>query len=410
MRTYERTHPWISFRCDLTKAGPELWLSLGEAASKCEHICRVPLRPVTAEKLHQLYLAKGVAATTAIEGNTLSEAEVLKAVEGQLVVSPSKEYLKQEVENIIAVCNGIAKQLSGGTLPEVSASLLCDYNRKALEKLPAKDKTTPGELRTHSVVVGDVYRGAPAEDCPFLIDRLCDWLNGPDFQPAEGSLPVMGTVYAILKSIVAHLYLAWIHPFGDGNGRTARLLEFHILLSAGIPSPAAHLFSNHYNQTRAEYYRQLDYASKSGGDILPFLSYAVQGFVDGLREQLEKIWDQQWDVVWRNFVHERFRNQDSPSNTRQRWLALDLSVGGNWVEVGTVPELTPRLAKAYADKTSKTVQRDLNTLSDMGLIVREGRKVRARREIILAFLPLHKRLEKLRASTADTLKTSPSSD
>lgn len=186
------------------------------------------------------------------------------------------------------------------------------------------------------------------------------------------------------------LYLAWIHPFGDGNGRTARLLEFHILLSAGVPSPAAHLFSNHYNQTRTEYYRQLDLASKSGGDIVPFTGYAVRGFVDGLREQLEKIWLQQWDVVWRNFVHEKFQNRNSPADTRQRHLALDIGDISDGVEVGKVTELTPRLAKAYARKTSKTVQRDLNELVQMGLITRDGRKVRARREVILAFLPLRK--------------------
>lgn len=390
MRTFERTHPWISFRCDLGKAGAELWLLLGEAASKCEHISRVPLRPATAQALHQLYLAKGAAATTAIEGNTLSEEEVLKAVEGKLVVPPSKQYLKQEVENIIAACNGISKQLAEGTLPQLSAQLLCDYNRQVLEKLPMRDDIEPGELRTHSVVVGKVYRGAPAEDCPYLIDRLSKWLNGPDFRAPDNSPIGTDTVYAILRSVVAHLYLAWIHPFGDGNGRTARLLEFHILLSAGVPSPAAHLFSNHYNQTRAEYYRQLDYASKSGGEIVPFLGYAVRGFVDGLREQLEKIWTQQWDVVWRNFVHERFQSRNSRSDTRQRHLALDLGDGEEWTEIGKIPELTPRLAKAYAGKTSKTVQRDLNALVEMGLILRDGRKVRARCELILAFLPLQK--------------------
>jgi len=81
----------------------------------------------------------------------------------------------------------------------------------------------------------------------------------------------------------------WIHPFGDGNGRTARLVEFQILLQAGIPSPAAHLLSNHYKQTRTEYYRQLATASRSGGNILPFIEYAVGGFVDGLKEQLALI-------------------------------------------------------------------------------------------------------------------------
>ncbi len=92
----------------------------------------------------------------------------------------------------------------------------------------------------------------------------------------------------------------------------------------------------------------------------------------------------------RNFVHEKFQNRNSPTDTRQRHLALDIGDIGDWVEVGKVTELTPRLAKAYAGKTSKTVQRDLNELVQMGLITRDGRKIRARREVILAFLPLRK--------------------
>jgi Fic family protein len=336
--------------------------------------------------LHQLYLAKGAAATTAIEGNTLSEADVLKAVEGKLTVPPSKEYLKQEVDNIIAACNMIGKQAAEGTLPMLTREAVCAYNQQVLYLLPGEADELPGSVRTHSVVVGNVYRGAPAEDCEYLLERLCEWLNGTDFTPPKGR----EVVYAILKAVVAHLYLAWIHPFANGNGRTARLLEFHLLLSAGVPSPAAHLLSNHYNQSRAEYYRQLDYASKSGGDIAPFIAYAVRGFVDGLRELLEQIWAQQWDVVWENYVHDLFRTKISAAELRQRHLALDLGGTGDWAEVGKIPELTPRLAKAYAGKTAKTVQRDLNALVEMGLILREGRKVRARREVILAFLPLRK--------------------
>ena len=272
-----------------------------------------------------MYLAKGAAATTAIEGNTLSEEEVLKAVEGKLVVPPSRQYLKQEVDNIIAACNDIGVRVAAGELEPLSSALLCSYNRQVLDNLPAGEDVAPGELRKYSVVVGNMYRGAPSEDCPRLVERLCEWLNGPDFRPPENSPEGMDTVYAILRAVVAHLYLAWIHPFGDGNGRTARLLELHILLSAGVPSPAAHLLSNHYNQTRAEYYRQLDQASKSGGEIAPFIEYAVRGFVDGLREQLETIRTQQWDVFWRDFVYEKFRSQNSKAATRQRYLALDLA-------------------------------------------------------------------------------------
>jgi Fic/DOC family len=41
----------------------------------------------------------------------------------------------------------------------------------------------------------------------------------------------------LVKAILAHLYIAWIHPFGDGNGRAARLMELRILLEAGVPMP-----------------------------------------------------------------------------------------------------------------------------------------------------------------------------
>lgn len=387
MRTYEKTHPWITFRFDLTRAPAEWWILLGEASSKCEHLSRVPLRPSTAARLHQLYLAKGVAATTAIEGNTLSEEEVLRAVEGSLVVPPSKSYLKQEVDNIIVACNTIGSMLAAGNLPALTPAQVCEYNRLVRTNLPSQEEgDAAGQVRRFSVVVGSAYRGAPAEDCPYLLERLCEWLEGPDFKaPKE-----LRVVYAIIQAVVAHLYLAWIHPFGDGNGRTARLLEFHLLLAAGVPSPAAHLLSNHYNQTRAEYTRQLEQASRSGGDILPFLHYAVRGLVDGLRAQLESVWDQQWDVVWQNLVHDQFQNRTSPSDTRQRHLALDLGAARDWVDVSKVAELTPRLAKAYATKTAKTVSRDLQALVQLKLVDRVGRRIRANREIIFGFLPLRR--------------------
>lgn len=387
MRTYERTHPWITFLIDLQRVGPRLWLYLGEAASKCDHIAGAPLRPMTADSLHLLYLAKGALATTAIEGNTLTEEEVLQRLEGRLDLPPSKEYLVREIDNIVKACNIIGERLHSGdhaSTPE----RVCEFNRWVLEKLPAEEDVIPGTVRTHSVIVGAVYRGAPAEDCEYLLERLCQWLSGPDFESPEG----MEMVYAILKATIAHLYLAWIHPFGNGNGRTARLMEFQILLAAGVPTPAAHLLSNHYNQTRSEYYRQLDHASKTGGDIVPFLEYAVQGFVDGLKEQLEVIRGQQWDVAWRNYVHEAFQDKTSASDQRQRHLVLDLSTNNEPAPVSKLGEFTPRLAKAYANKTAKTMQRDLAALEKMGLIERTAKGVRVRREIILAFLSWRKPL------------------
>ena len=399
MRTFERTHPWISFQIDLRKAAPQLWLFLGEAASKCEHIAGVPLRPSVAQSLHQLYLAKGALATTAIEGNTLTEKEVLAHLQGKLKLPPSKEYLGQEVDNIVAASKRIDEQLRKGDVA-LTPERVCEFDQQALEKLTMDEGVVPGQLRTHSVVVGSVYRGAPAEDCRFLLERLCEWLGSSDFAGPDG----MEIVYAILKAVVAHVYLAWIHPFGDGNGRTARLVEFQVLLSAGVPTPAAHLLSNHYNQTRAEYYRQLDRASKSGGEIAPFIEYAARGFVDGLREQLKIIREQQWDVAWRSYVHEKFRDQSGTNAKRQRDLVLDLSTAREPVPVDKITEHTPRLAKTYAGISAKTLQRDLAAVEEMELIERKSGSVRARRELILAFLPWRRRETMAEANQHDAFK------
>ena len=83
-RAYQETHPWIDFRVDLRPAPAELWMLLGEARSKIAHIAGSLLNPEVASEMHIAYLTKGALATTAIEGNTLSEEEARRRIEGRL--------------------------------------------------------------------------------------------------------------------------------------------------------------------------------------------------------------------------------------------------------------------------------------------------------------------------------------
>ncbi len=153
MKTYEKTHPWITFELDLRKADHELWLMLGEAVSKCEHISGVPLKPDTAQRLHSIYLAKGIMATAAIEGNTLTEDEVLAHLEGRLELPPSREYLRKEVDNILKGCNLIQDRLSTGASAEISFEEICEYNRIVLEGLTIEEHIVTVKVRTYSVGV-----------------------------------------------------------------------------------------------------------------------------------------------------------------------------------------------------------------------------------------------------------------
>lgn len=383
-KTYERTHPWITFQLDLRAAPYELWLLLGEARSKCEHLAGAPLEPETAQRLHLLYLAKGIQGTTAIEGNSLSEEQVSQAIQGELTLPPSKDYLRREVENILTACNMIKDHIIAGDPTPLTVETIRGFNRMVLAGLQVPEEVKPGEVRSHSVGVPG-YRGAPAEDCEFLINRLCEWLGELD---QHAPVAIRGVGMAMLRAVLAHLYIAWIHPFGDGNGRTARLLEFAILLQAGVPTPAAHLLSNHYNQTRSDYYRQLQHASQSGGDVMPFLSYAIRGFVDDLRLQIDEVKRQQLDVVWREFVYRSFRDGRSTAKHRCRDLVLALSQRREPVLISELTVLSSTLAAQYARKTTKTLARDINFLRSLDLVALvPGRRIEANKRLIAAFLP-----------------------
>jgi len=272
-------------------------------------------------------------------------------------------------------------EISAGRTPVLSPGLIKDFNRRVLKGLTLAEEVAPGEIRGYEVGVMR-YRGAPARDCAYLLDRACQWLNGSDFDGPDGDL-----AFPIIKAVLAHLYLAWIHPFGDGNGRTARLVEFLILVTSGVPSPAAHLLSNHYNLTRAEYYRQLDQASKAGGNPIPFLHYAIGGFVDGLKAQLALIREQQLRIFWRDYLYRHFAH-GSPAHIRRRNLILDISEHDHPIAIAEVSAVSPRVAAAYAGKSARTLSRDLKVLQSMYLLELTEEGWRPRREQILAFLPL----------------------
>jgi Fic family protein len=388
----EETHKFISFSGDAMQgATAELWMMLGECQSKCEHLSKYPVRPDVADKIHRMYMAKGVLATTAIEGNTLSEAEVRKLLDGKLELPPSREYLAQEVQNIIDECNRILDLVKSGKLLSLTAKRIKEINSTVLDNLQLEDHVKKGQTRTYEVGVG-LYKAPPYRECDMLLEKLCQWLNNPTYFGTENN--PRSPVYGIIKAILAHLYLAWIHPFGDGNGRTARLVEFQILIGAGVPSPAAHLLSNHYYKTRADYYKQLHRASVSGGNVLPFITYAVHGFLDGLREQIEEIKKQMLDVVWDKYVAERFTDKTSPANQRRRALIEELSklIVPDAVSLEQLSIITPRVSKLYSRLSPRTLVRDLNELNKMRLIKFDKGLIRARKEVINAFLPAQARI------------------
>ncbi len=384
MKAYEESHPWITFSAtDVNSLPPKTWMLLGESRAVCEHIADTPLKPSVAKQMNEVALIKGAQATTAIEGNTLDEEQVAGIYRGEYSAPPSRAYQEREVRNVLDALTDIAAQTANGTHDPVTAELICDYNRRVLNATEHTPDVVGGEFRHHSVMVGK-YRGAPAEDCRYLTERLAEWLESEIFGSDD---PEIDFALTVVQAVYAHLYIAWIHPFGDGNGRTARLLEFMLLARSGrMPLLAAHLLSNHYNLTRDQYYRELEAASRTKS-ALGFVAYAAQGLVDGLREQIQLVREQQLDVSWTNYVHETMdRFPTSRANDRQRSLVLAMPRFTS-ITRDELTVLTPKLAALYAGTGPRTLSRDLNLLMKAGLILREGRKWSANTDVMFAFLP-----------------------
>ncbi|MCY3892189.1 MAG: Fic family protein [Acidimicrobiaceae bacterium] len=387
-REYTDTHAWIDFDASVAnRLGAQSWMRMGEAYARCAELSRTPLAPAMADALHQHALIRGAQATVAIEGNTLTVEQVASIYAGEFSAPQSRAYQEREVRNVLEAFERLDGMVMEGCNLHLSAELICEMNRWVLGGVDPDAASAPGTIRTHAVVVGP-YVGPPARDCWHLLERLAEWLDGDDFRPTSGESDENRDAFArtVLSALLAHLYIAWIHPFADGNGRTARLLEYVILARSGmVPLAAANLMANHFNLTRDRYYARLAAASRER-DVLGFLAYGIEGLVDGLVEHSAAVRAQHLGLAWQSYVAETMaRFPTSPASERQRALVMALAPGAK-VPRSDIAGLTPQLAQQYARTGPRTLARDLNRLEDAGLIDVSTEGISARVDLMSAFL------------------------
>jgi Fic family protein len=358
---------------------------LGECSALVQAISDIPLKPEYRTRLLQVSLIKGAQATTAIEGNTLTEEEIERIQEGwKLPVS--REYQEIEVKNVIDALNGLLEEIIVQKKTRIITSeTVRDFHGMIGKNLGKQLDAIPGRFRSDNRYVGP-YRAPEHTDVSKLMEKLCEWIkrefhfeSGQDFYTA------------VIQAIVTHVYIEWIHPFGDGNGRTGRLLEFYILLRAGLPNIVSHVLSNFYNKTRSEYYRQLREA-KEESDLSCFIEYAVRGFRDGLVENLNIIQEGQLHTFWHNYIYEIFddiKYTKKGAFKRKRELILQMPTD-KYFSIDELAAMTPDIARKYATVKKITIARDVKELCELHLLKKDGRKYQANIEILRTMLPLRK--------------------
>ena len=295
---------------------------------KCEALVRIlgsfPIPPAVQRELRIVAFNRGAQATTAIEGNTLTDDELRQLLEGS-PLPKSREYQGQEVANAIETMNKIWEGVVlKGESSLITPAMLCQWNKTIGKELGPLYDGAPGKWRQDRRHVGK-YLAPPPEHVEELVKDLCTWLRA---EFGFGSHP-MSMISAIQQAVSAHVFFEWIHPFADGNGRTGRLLEFYIMLRAGFPDITVHVLANHYNQTRSEYTAHFDRARQKR-DLTDFMDYAVQGLADGLQQVADRVQDASRKTVWESHVYSVFASYSDYRKKsifkRRRALALAMPV------------------------------------------------------------------------------------
>ena len=335
---------------------------LGECDALVSAIRRTPVRPGDHRRFLDTALARGAMATTAIEGGPLDELEVGRLMAGRRL-PVSRQYQETEVMNVVRAARTLLDELEAGTPPPVDAGLLLRVHRMIGEGLGERLAAVPGRFRSEGQAAP--YTVPRAGDVPGLVEGVLDWLDREFPRPGPGG----DFGQAIVRALVTHVYMLRIRPFGDGNGRTARLLEAYVLAAAGNPAIAAHLLTDYYNETRREYFRQLEGASRDRS-LTSFIGYAVEGLRDGLRDLHSGVAAANFRTAWRDFVVARLADSGLRKKTvldRRTKLMLAMPPEGP-LDIGEIALLDAGVARTYGGLSRRTLRRDLVFLAETGLL------------------------------------------
>ncbi len=234
--------------------------------------------PVTAQVLASLRQTARLASThysTAIEGNRLTQAQVREVIAGGGKF-PNRERDEKEVQHYYRALD-YAERIAAqpGKITERQLQILHGFAYTGHEN-PTRYRDGQNVIRegTRGIVI---YIPPRAEDVPILMRSLAAWIG----EQAD-ILPVP------LLAGIAHYEFATIHPYYDGNGRTARLLATVILHKYGYGMQGIYSLEEYYARDLPAYYAALavggndDYyeGNRAGADITAFLEYFVSGMAD----------------------------------------------------------------------------------------------------------------------------------
>lgn len=334
-------------------------------------IASLPTPPHLAAFLDEDLIRKSIFSTAALEGNPLDEKAV-GALLQKAEPTAAANHFEREILNlkaahdtfILAVekaADAKPLRLNEGLIKAVHAAITAGVNDAAM---------SPGLYRNMPVQVGNPEHGGTyvppkiLEDIKTLMAAFVDWINGEALLRTD----------PVIRAALAHYHLAKIHPFRDGNGRTARMIEAMILAAAGYRHIPSTLWNAYYRDIH-DYYIAFSQAEKNADDsVQPFLNFYFNSLRDSLEELRARIIEGTKPLLLRDYVA-HLKNEAKELSTRQHQLIkllMNSKVPFDYKYLKT----TLPFKLLYQHVSEKTIKRDIAKLQDLGLLVKTSGKYR----------------------------------
>ena len=324
-----------------------------------ETIVDLPILPELASRLEPEIMYSSISGTAAIEGNPIKEEDVKKLAEGKDIDGYTKKD-KQEIINLIKAYSLLSDIEATDTPFILTEDLICELHKIITDEVP-DEHNIPGQYRNRIVYVGDKAHGGVftppkiLEDIKNLMKVFTNWINSDEILK----------INTFIRAAIAHYYFCIIHPFWDGNGRTARLIEAIILQAANIKYVPKEL-SNFYYRNVDEYYIAFSKSIRLKKEVTPFLEFSLNAAVTSLNKIKESIIYFIRKFSLRDYYD--FQKRQKYITKRQHdllFLLLDHPIHFNIKDLfSTLP-----FSLLYNKVSTQTARRDIKNLSSMGIIV-----------------------------------------
>lgn len=254
---------------------------LTEIAEARVIIERAKILPQQELKLRRQAIIRMTHSSTAIEGNMLSIDQVEALYVNKKVDANEREV--HEVENYLKALKYIDEVVK--SKKPLSEKVLLKIHQLVTNKTLPKEKS--GVYRKGAVYVVRqlfgvtkeiVYTGPETKKVEGLCKDLIDWVNSSESQ----------NINPVIMAGVVHQEIAAIHPFSDGNGRTARVVATLVLYQCGYDFRKLFALEDYYNKDRQKYYDAINIGKKYEECQVDFTSW-LDYFVKGFRGEIENI-------------------------------------------------------------------------------------------------------------------------